>query len=237
MTPHEADRQAAISHLYTVNKTTEAVSVITPETMLHKLVDVSGPEEFSCSTSEETTNSTENVMNVLAAPLFYPRGQHKSKSISNRIGWQGGLSHQFLSLSERQKDAPNGKGPSGSQTDSENAHLLRCRQSNDEENIDFTSLSSFKRREECPIGFVPQAGIGNLYKPRQAFGFTDSYVGGSHLTPGLTLEFMHCSFTCADIVYSVFHIVPCMISSLSLEAYSIFRKICSSCMLKGRSCK
>uniref|UniRef100_A0ACD5TPR5 Uncharacterized protein n=1 Tax=Avena sativa TaxID=4498 RepID=A0ACD5TPR5_AVESA len=176
MTPHEGDCRAGISSVYTVNKTTEAVSVITPGTMLHKLGNISGPEEVSCSMSEETTNSTENIMNVLATPNFCPQGQHKSKYISNRIGWQGGLSYQFLSLSEQQKHVRKGKGPSG--------HLLRCHQSDNEENVDLTSLSSFKRTVECPLSFVPQASIGNLYKPTKAFEFADSYVGDSQLTPG-----------------------------------------------------
>ncbi|CAM0957125.1 unnamed protein product [Alopecurus aequalis] len=181
---HEADCRAGISSEYTVDKATEAVSVITPGTMLHKLVDVSGPEEVSCSTSEETTSSTESVMNVPATPHFCPQGQHKSKYISNKIGWQGGLSYQFLSLSGRQKHAPKEKGPSDSQVDSDKVCLLRCHQSNNEENIDLTSLSSFKRTAEGPLSFVPQASIGNLYRPRKAFDFADSYVGGSHLTPG-----------------------------------------------------
>ncbi|XP_048573735.1 pentatricopeptide repeat-containing protein MRL1, chloroplastic isoform X2 [Triticum urartu] len=85
---------------------------------------------------------------------------------------------------ELQKDAQNGNGLGDSQTNSNNAHLLRCHQSNDDENIDLTSLSSFKRTVECPLNFVPQASIGNLFRPRKAIEFADSYVGGSHLTPG-----------------------------------------------------
>lgn len=184
MTIHELDCRDSISCIYTVNKTTQAVSVTNPGAMLHTLVDVSRQEEVGCSTSAEKTNSTENVMDVLATPHFGPPGQNKSKYVSNRIDWQGGLSYQFLPLSELQKDAQNGNGLSDSQTNSNNAHLLRCHQSNDDENIDLTSLSSFKRTVECPLNFVPQASIGNLYRPRKAIEFADSYVGGSHLTPG-----------------------------------------------------
>ncbi|XP_044968593.1 pentatricopeptide repeat-containing protein MRL1, chloroplastic isoform X1 [Hordeum vulgare subsp. vulgare] len=180
---HELDCRASISSIYAVNKTTQVVSVTNPGAMLHTLVDVSR-QEVGCSTSAEKTNSTENVMDVLATPHFGSPGQHKSKYVSNRIGCQGGLSYQFLSLSELQKDAQNGNGLSDSQTNSNNAHLLRCQQSNDDENIDLTSLSSFKRTVECPTNFVPQASIGNLVRPRKAIEFADSYVGGSHLTPG-----------------------------------------------------
>uniref|UniRef100_A0A452Y7J5 PROP1-like PPR domain-containing protein n=1 Tax=Aegilops tauschii subsp. strangulata TaxID=200361 RepID=A0A452Y7J5_AEGTS len=138
--------------------------------------------ELECRAKKR--NSTENVMDVLATPYSGPPGQHKSKYVSNRIGWQGGLSYQFLSLSELQKDAQNGNGLGDSQTNSNNAHLLRCHQSNDDENIDLTSLSSFKRTVECPLNFVPQVSIGNLFRPRKGIEFADSYVGGSHLTPG-----------------------------------------------------
>ena len=194
MTINELECRASISCIYPVNKTTQAVSVTNPGAMLHTLVDVSRQEEVGCSTSAEKRNSTENVMDVLATPYSGPPGQHKSKYVSNRIGWQGGLSYQFLSLSELQKDAQNGNGLGDSQTNSNNAHLLRCHQSNDDENIDLTSLSSFKRTVECPLNFVPQASIGNLFRPRKAIEFADSYVGGSHLTPGLTLEFKHSSW-------------------------------------------
>lgn len=184
MTINELECRASISCIYPVNKTTQAVSVTNPGAMLHTLVDVSRQEEVGCLTSAEKTNSTENVMDVLATPYSGPPGQHKSKYVCNRIGWQGGLSYQFLSLSELQKDAQNGNGLSDSQKNSNNAHLLRCHQSNDDENIDLTSLSSFKRTVECPLNFVPQASIGNLFRPRKAIEFADSYVGGSHLTPG-----------------------------------------------------
>ncbi|VAH15581.1 unnamed protein product [Triticum turgidum subsp. durum] len=184
MTINELECRASISCIYPVNKTTQAVSVTNPGAMLHTLVDVSRQEEVGCSTSAEKRNSTENVMDVLATPYSGPPGQHKSKYVSNRIGWQGGLSYQFLSLSEVQKDAQNGNGLGDSQTNSNNTHLLRCHQCNDDENIDLTSLSSFKRTVECPLNFVPQASIGNLFRPRKAIEFADSYVGGSHLTPG-----------------------------------------------------
>ncbi|KAF6983152.1 hypothetical protein CFC21_001420 [Triticum aestivum] len=181
---NELECRASISCIYPVNKTTQAVSVTNPGAMLHTLVDVSRQEEVGCSTSAEKRNSTKKVMDVLATSYSGPPGQHKSKYVSNRIGWQGGLSYQFLSLSELQKDAQNGNGLGDSQTNSNNAHLLRCHQSNDDENIDLTSLSSFKRTVECPLNFVPQASIGNLFRPRKAIEFADSYVGGSHLTPG-----------------------------------------------------
>ncbi|XP_048573730.1 pentatricopeptide repeat-containing protein MRL1, chloroplastic isoform X1 [Triticum urartu] len=184
MTINELECRASISCIYPVNKTTQAVSVTNPGAMLHTLVDVSRQEEVGCSTSAEKRNSTKKVMDVLATSYSGPPGQHKSKYVSNRIGWQGGLSYQFLSLSELQKDAQNGNGLGDSQTNSNNAHLLRCHQSNDDENIDLTSLSSFKRTVECPLNFVPQASIGNLFRPRKAIEFADSYVGGSHLTPG-----------------------------------------------------
>lgn len=182
MTP-EVECQAGIPCVDTVNTTTRAVSAITRGTSLQTLFDVSGKEEASCSTSAEKTSSTENIMNVLAMPHSLSQGQH-TKYISNRMGWQGGLSRHFLSLSEQKEHAQIDKGPSDSKTDSENAHLLQCQQSDQEENLDLTSLSSFKRTVECPLNFVPQARTGNLFKSRKAIEFTDPYEGGSYLTPG-----------------------------------------------------
>lgn len=77
--------------------------------------------------------------------------------------------------------------------DTMDANLVGCLQSNQEEHLDFTSLSSFERVEDH-LNFVPLASYHNLLEPGKVIEFTYSNTGSSYLPAGFTFEFMYSSW-------------------------------------------
>ncbi|CAM0150663.1 unnamed protein product [Urochloa decumbens] len=141
----------------TVHKETYAYSVISPLTSPVTSVDISEPEEVTCSTA--TANCPiEMVTSVLVMP----------DSIS------GG----HLEVMQNSQDH------TGKQMDASDANLVGCHQSDQEEHLDFTSLSSFKRIAEDHLAFVPLASNHSLFKPRKGIEFTNSNGGSSYLPAG-----------------------------------------------------
>ncbi|RLN41866.1 pentatricopeptide repeat-containing protein MRL1, chloroplastic isoform X1 [Panicum miliaceum] len=167
----------------TVHKETQAYSVTIPLTPPVTSVDISGREEVSCSTP--TANcSIEKVTGVPVMPDTVPEGQDKTKYFSNSIGRVAGLPYQFLSLSGHQEVVQNSQGHTAKQKDAWVANLVGCRQNDQEEHLDFTSLSSFKRMAEDHLNFVPLAGNRNLFEPRKWMESTNSNAGSSYLPAG-----------------------------------------------------
>lgn len=161
---------------------TQACSVISPLAPPVTSADISGPEVI-CSTA--TANcSIEKVTSVPVMPDSVSEGQDKTKYLSNSTGRVAGLPYQFLSLSGHQEVMQNSQGHTGKQMDASDANLVGCNQSDQEEHLDFTSLSSFKRIAECHLGFVPLASNRNLFKPRKWIEFTNSNAGSSYSPAG-----------------------------------------------------
>ena len=78
--------------------------------------------------------------------------------------------------------------------DTKDANLVGCPQSDQEEHLDFTSLSSFERVEEDHLNFVPLASYCNLLEPGKVIELTYSNAGNSYLPAGFTFEFMYSSW-------------------------------------------
>uniref|UniRef100_C6JRV6 Pentacotripeptide-repeat region of PRORP domain-containing protein n=1 Tax=Sorghum bicolor TaxID=4558 RepID=C6JRV6_SORBI len=168
-----------------VHKETQAYSIITPWISMDTPLYISRPEEVSCSTS--TANSSINKDTSLSVmPHSVSQGQDKSKCLSNRTGRVAGLPYQFLSLSGQKKEAQNSQGHNDKQmdTNTKDANLVGCPQSDQEEHLDFTSLSSFERVEEDHLNFVPQASYCNLLEPGKVIEFTNSNARSSYLPAG-----------------------------------------------------
>jgi len=177
----------------TVHKETQACSVITPWISPDIPLYISRPEEVSCSTP--TANSSiEMDTSLPVMPHSVSQGQDKSKYLSNRTGQVAGLPYQFLSLSGQKKEAQNSQGHNDKQIDTKDANLVGCPQSDQEEHLDFTSLSSFERVEEDHLNFVPLASYCNLLEPGKVIEFTYSNAGSSYLAAGFTFEFMYSSW-------------------------------------------
>ena len=171
-----------------VHKETQAYSVTIPLTPPVTSVDTSGREEVSCSTP--TANcSIEKVTSVPVMPDdTVSEEQDKTKYFSNSIGRVAGLPYQFLSLSGHQEVVQNSPGHTTKQKDAWDTNLVGCRQSDQEEHLDFTSLSSFKRIAEDHLDFFPLAGNRNLFESRKGIESTKSNARSSSLPAGLTLE-------------------------------------------------
>ncbi|XP_062201614.1 pentatricopeptide repeat-containing protein MRL1, chloroplastic-like isoform X2 [Phragmites australis] len=174
----------SFSCVNTVHKETQAYSVITPWTSLDTSVDISRPEEVCFSTPTAKTSYIEKVTSAPAMPQSVSEGQDKSKYFSSTVGWVVGLPHQFLSLSGQKEVIQNSQGHTDKPMDKEDANLVGCSQSDQEEHLDLTSLSSFKRIAENHRNFVPQTSNSNLFEPRHAIEFANSYAGGSYLPAG-----------------------------------------------------
>ncbi|XP_025793671.1 pentatricopeptide repeat-containing protein MRL1, chloroplastic isoform X3 [Panicum hallii] len=144
--------------------------------------DISGREEVSCS-SPTANCSIEKVTSVPVMPDTVSEGQDKTKYFSNSIGRVAGLPYQFLSLSGHQEVVQNSQGHTAKQKDAWDANLVECRQ-DQEEHLDFTSLSSFKRIAEDHLNFVPLAGNRNLFEPGKGIESTNSNAGSSYLPAG-----------------------------------------------------
>lgn len=186
MTVDRTDCQTDVfSGVDTVNNTTQVGSVISTYRSLDTFEGVYGPAN---------TSSIEKVQDILPQSRSVSDGQHQSRHFANRRAQLGGLPHQFLSLSKQNEQTKNGQGPPDNKTDSEGANLLGCHQSDQGDYVDFTSLSSFKRINEHPLNFIPEAHASNLFEPRKASEFTNSYAGGSYLRAGLTLKFIYSSW-------------------------------------------
>jgi len=172
----------------TGHKETQAYSVTIPLTPPVTSVDTSGREEVSCSTP--TANcSIEKVTSVPVMPDdTVSEEQDKTKYFSNSIGRVAGLPYQFLSLSGHQEVVQNSPGHTTKQKDAWDTNLVGCRQSDQEEHLDFTSLSSFKRIAEDHLDFFPLAGNRNLFESRKGIESTKSNARSSSLPAGLTLE-------------------------------------------------
>ncbi|KAG2538434.1 hypothetical protein PVAP13_9NG548900 [Panicum virgatum] len=168
----------------TVHKETQAYSVTIPLTPPVTSVDTSGREEVSCSTP--TANcSIEKVTSVPVMPDdTVSEEQDKTKYFSNSIGRVAGLPYQFLSLSGHQEVVQNSPGHTAKQKDAWDANLVGCRQSDQEEHLDFTSLSSFKRIAEDHLDFFPLAGNRNLFESRKGIESTKSNARSSSLPAG-----------------------------------------------------
>uniref|UniRef100_J3N1B7 PROP1-like PPR domain-containing protein n=1 Tax=Oryza brachyantha TaxID=4533 RepID=J3N1B7_ORYBR len=167
MTVDRMGCQAGVfSGVDTVNNTTQMGSVISTYKSLDTFEGVYGPAN---------TSSIEMVQHIPPRSCSVSEGQHQRRHSSNRRAQPGGLPYQFLSLS-KQEEPQNGQGPDN-KTDSKDAN---CHQSDQEEYVDFTSLSSFKRIKEHPLNFVPEAHATNLMEPRKA----SEFPGGSYLTAG-----------------------------------------------------
>lgn len=176
MTVDITDCQTGVfSGVDTVNNTTQVGSVISTYRSLDTFEGVYGPAN---------TSSIEKVQDILPQSRSVSDGQHQSRHFANRRAQLGGLPHQFLSLSKQNEQTKNGQGPPDNKTDSEGANLLGCHQSDQGDYVDFTSLSSFKRINEHPLNFIPEAHASNLFEPRKASEFTNSYAGGSYLRAG-----------------------------------------------------
>jgi len=166
-----------------VHKETQAYSVTIHLTPPITSVDISGRQEVSCSTL--TANcSIENVTSVPVMPDTVSEGQDKAKYFSNSIGRVAGLPYQFLSLSGHQEVVQNSPGHTTKQKDAWDTNLVGCRQSDQEEHLDFTSLSSFKRIAEDHLDFFPLAGNRNLFEPRKGIESTNSNAMSSYLPAG-----------------------------------------------------
>ncbi|OEL25926.1 Pentatricopeptide repeat-containing protein MRL1, chloroplastic [Dichanthelium oligosanthes] len=166
----------------TVHKKTQAYSVITLTSPVTS-VDISGPEEVSCSIP--TANcSIEKFTDVPVMPDSVSEGQNKTKYFSNSMGWVAGLPYQFLSLSGHQEVVQNSQDHTGKQMDAWDANSVGCHQSDHKEHLDFTSLSSFKRIAEDHPNFVPLASNHDLFEPRKGIEFTKSNAGSSYLPAG-----------------------------------------------------
>ncbi|CAN6311475.1 unnamed protein product [Urochloa humidicola] len=167
----------------TTHKETYAYSVTSPLTSLVTSVDISRPEEVACSIT--TANCPiEMVTRASVMPDSVSEGQDKIKYFSKSMDRVAGLPYQFLSLSGHQEVMQNSQGHTGKQMDASDANLVGCHQSDQEERLDFTSLSSFKRIAEDHLAFVPLAGNNNLFKPRKGIEFTNSNEGISYLPAG-----------------------------------------------------
>jgi hypothetical protein len=176
----------------TIHKETQACSVISPLTFPSTSADISGPEVI-CSTA--TANcSIQKVTSVPVMPDSVSEGQDKTRYFSNSTGRVAGLPYQFLSLSGHQEVMQNSRGHTGKQMDASDANSVGCHQSDQEEHLDFTSLSSFKKIAEDHLNFVPLASNHNLFKPRKGIEFTNSNAGSSYSPAGITLEFMYSSW-------------------------------------------
>ncbi|KAL5225491.1 hypothetical protein ABZP36_012130 [Zizania latifolia] len=175
MTMDRMDCQAGINYIDTVNNTTQVGSVISTFSSLDTFKDAYGPGD---------TTSIDKAQHILDKPHSVSEGQHQSKHFADRRSQLCGMPHQFLSLSKWNEQAQNAQGPSDNKTDSEDANLLGCYQSDQGEFLDFTCLSSFKNINEHPLNFVPEAHASNLFEPRKATKSANSYAGGSYLTAG-----------------------------------------------------
>ncbi|XP_066386259.1 LOW QUALITY PROTEIN: pentatricopeptide repeat-containing protein MRL1, chloroplastic-like [Miscanthus floridulus] len=167
----------------TVHKETQACSVITPGISPDIPLYISRPEEVSCSTPT-ANDSIEMDTSLPVMPHSVSQGQDKSKYLSNRTGRVAGLPYQFLSLSGQKKEAQNSQGHNDKQMDTKDAYLVGCPQSDQEEHLDFTSLSSFERVEEDHLNSVPLASYCNLLEPGKVIELTYSNAGSSYLPAG-----------------------------------------------------
>ncbi|WVZ58406.1 hypothetical protein U9M48_008682 [Paspalum notatum var. saurae] len=175
MTVGEMHCKAGICpYVNTVHKETRAYSVITPWTSPDTSLGISAPDDVSFSTP--TNSSIENVASIPVLPHPVSDKQDETKYFSNGAGQVAGLPYQFLSLP--------GQGHTGKEMDTRDANFVGCCQTDQEEHLDFTSLSSFKRVAEDHLNFVPLASYCNLFEPRKANEFTNSIGGSSYLPAG-----------------------------------------------------
>jgi hypothetical protein len=121
------------------------------------------------------------------------QGQDNSKYLSNRTGRVAGLPYQFLSLSGQKEEAQNSQGHDDKQMNTKDANLVGYPLRDEEEHLDFTSLSSFER-VEGHLNFVPLASFCNLLEPGKVIGFTNSNAGISYLLADFNFEFMYFSW-------------------------------------------
>ena len=127
-------------------------------------------------------------------PHSVSQGQDNSKYLSNRTGRVAGLPYQFLSLSGQKEEAQNSQGHDDKQMNTKDANLVGYPQSDEEEHLDFTSLSSFERLEGH-LNFVPLAGYCNLLELGKVIGITNSNAGISYMPVGSIFElFMYFSW-------------------------------------------
>lgn len=194
MTVDEMHRKAGnFPCVNTAHKETQAYSVITPWISQDIPLYISRPEEVSCSTP--TANSSIKKDTSLPVMLHsVSQGQDKSKYLSNRTGQVAGLPYQFLSLSRQKKETQNSQGHNDKQMDTNDANLVGCPHSDQEEHLDFTSLSSFERVAEGHLNFVPLGSHPNLFEPGKVIEFTNSNSGSSYLLAGFIFEFMYSSW-------------------------------------------
>ncbi|ONM00938.1 Pentatricopeptide repeat-containing protein MRL1 chloroplastic [Zea mays] len=167
---------------HTVHTEKQAYSVITPWISPDIPLYVSRPEEVSCATP--TANSSiKKDTSLPVMPHSVSQGQDNSKYLSNRTGRVAGLPYQFLSLSGQKEEAQNSQGHDDKQMNTKDANLVGYPQSDEEEHLDFTSLSSFEK-VEGHLNFVPLASYCNLLEPGKVIGFTNSNAGISYLPAG-----------------------------------------------------
>ncbi|KAJ1256307.1 hypothetical protein BS78_K049600 [Paspalum vaginatum] len=84
----------------------------------------------------------------------------------------------------QKEGAQNNQGHTGKEMNTRDANFVTCCQIDQEEDLDFTSLSSFKRVAEDHLNFVPLASYCNLFEPKKANEFTNS-IGGSSYMPAV----------------------------------------------------
>lgn len=111
------------------------------------------------------------------------QGQDNSKYLSNRTGRVAG----------QKEEAQNSQGHDDKQMNTKDAKLVGYPHSDEEEHLDFTSLSSFER-VEGHLNFVPLASYCNLLEPGKVIGFTNSNAGISYLPASFIFEFMYFSW-------------------------------------------
>ncbi|KAK3157378.1 hypothetical protein QOZ80_2AG0120780 [Eleusine coracana subsp. coracana] len=185
MTIDEIDSKAfSLSCVNSVHMETQDYSGVTPWTSLDTSVYISRPEKVSCLTPTAKTSSIKKVVGVPALPQSVLEGQDKRKHLSTGLGRVVGLPHQFLSLSGRKEVIKNCQGHIDNPVNSEGANLFEHHQRNEEEHLDLTDLSSFKRITENHSNFVPHASNSSLFEPRKSFEFRNSYAGVSYLPAG-----------------------------------------------------